>query len=305
MLYSSAMGLIGHTPTVRIERTEKFLGLRAELYCKLEMFSLTGSVKDRIALRMVEDAERAGLLKEGSVIIEPTSGNTGIGLAAVGAVKGYRVIVVMPSSMSPERRKLIGAYGGEVVLTPPEEGMSGAVKRAEELAREMHAFIPSQFTNPSNPRCHYETTARELLEDLGDIDAFVAGVGTGGTVTGVGRFLKERGVFVVAVEPSSSPVLTKGRAGRHKIQGIGAGFVPPVLDKSAYDEVIAVTDEDAFRYARLLARTEGLFCGPSSGAALAATVSLAGRPAMKKKRIALLLPDTGMRYLSLMGEDDK
>ena len=255
MLYSSALGLIGRTPTVRIKRTEKRLGLCAELYCKTEMFSLTGSVKDRIALRMIEDAERAGTLKEGSVIVEPTSGNTGIGLAAVGAAKGYRVIVVMPASMSSERRKLIEAYGGEVVLTPPEEGMRGAVGRAEELAREMHAFIPSQFTNPSNPRCHYETTARELWEDLGGrVDAFVAGVGTGGTVTGVGRFLKDRGAFVVAVEPFSSPVLSKGRAGSHGIQGIGAGFVPAVLGRDAFDEVIAVTDEDARVYSRLLAR---------------------------------------------------
>ncbi len=301
MLYSSSLALIGNTPTVRLKKIERHFSLRAELYAKLEMFSLTGSVKDRIALAMIEDAEERGLIKEGSVIVEPTSGNTGIGLAAVGTGKGYRVIIVMPASMSAERKKLIEAYGGEVLLTPPEEGMQGAVLRAEELKKTLkNAFLPSQFTNPVNPRTHYERTARELFEDLGGrVDAFVAGVGTGGTLTGVGRFLKERtAARVVAVEPASSPVLSGGKKGRHAIQGIGAGFVPDVLDRTVIDEIAAVSDAEALEFADLSAKREGILCGISSGAALAAAVSLAKRND-GKMRIAVLFPDHGSRYLSL------
>lgn len=299
MRYPSPLSLIGNSPTVRLARLEGELGLRAELYAKLEMFSLTGSVKDRFALAAVEEAERSGELKEGSLIVEPTSGNTGIGLAAVGAAKGYRVVIVMPASMSAERRGLIEAYGGEVVLTPAAEGMAGAVARAEELARREGAFLPSQFTSPVNPRTHYEGTARELWEDLGRVGAFVAGVGTGGTLTGVGKFLKERcGTTVVAVEPASSPVLSGGERGAHAIQGIGAGFVPAVLDTSVYDAVAAVTDEEAKSFVRLLARREGLFCGISSGAALAAAAAFAGE--LSGERIAVLLPDAGTRYLSVL-----
>ncbi len=278
------------------------LGCGADLFAKLEMFSLTGSVKDRIALAMIEEAEKSGKLRAGGVIIEPTSGNTGIGLAAVGAVKGYRVIIVMPDSMSVERRKLVQAYGAELELTPAAHGMQGAISRAEELAREhKNAFLPSQFLNPVNPLTHYGSTAAELWRDLeGRVDAFVAGVGTGGTLTGVGKFLKERNpsVRVVAVEPFSSPMLSKGEKGSHKIQGIGAGFVPKTLDRSVYDEIVAVTDEEAFESARMLAVCEGLFCGISSGAALASALALAAREEFFGKRIAVLLPDSGSRYLS-------
>ncbi len=302
MLYSSVLGIIGKTPTVELSRMKKRLGFGADVFAKLEMFSPTGSVKDRIALSMIEDAERTGRLRRGGVIIEPTSGNTGIGLAAVGAVKGYRVIAVMPESMSAERRKLIRAYGAELELTPAGLGMQGAVARAEELAAEYkNSFIPSQFTNPANPMTHYMTTAGELWADMeGKIDAFVAGVGTGGTLTGVGKFLKEKNpsVHIVAVEPMSSPVLSKGERGSHKIQGIGAGFVPKTLDTAVYDEIAAVPDAEAFETARMLAVTEGLFCGISSGAALAAALALAARDEFSARRIAVLLPDNGLRYLS-------
>lgn len=302
MLFSSSLGLIGNTPTVQLSHLKNRLGCGADLFAKLEMFSLTGSVKDRIALSMIEEAERSGKLRAGGVIIEPTSGNTGIGLAAVGAVKGYRVIIVMPDSMSVERRKLVQAYGAELELTPAASGMQGAISRAEELAREYkNAFVPSQFLNPVNPLTHYRSTAAELWRDMeGRIDAFVAGVGTGGTLTGVGKFLKERdpSVRVVAVEPFSSPMLSKGEKGSHKIQGIGAGFVPKTLDRSVYDEIVTVTDEEAFDTARMLAVCEGLFCGISSGAALAAALSLASREEFFGKRIAVLLPDSGTRYLS-------
>ncbi len=301
MLFSSSLGTIGNTPTVQLARLKKELGLKADLYAKLEMFSLTGSVKDRIALAMIEDAERAGKLGRGSVIIEPTSGNTGVALAAAGAVKGYRVILVMPASMSVERRLQMKAFGATVCLTPAEEGMAGAVKRAEELAAETeNSFLPAQFENPANPYVHYVKTGRELWEDLGGLAAFVAGVGTGGTLTGVGKFLKEKDprIRVVAVEPSASPVLSGGRAGSHKIQGIGAGFVPKTLDASLIDEIAAVTDEEAFSFSRLLAKTEGLLCGVSSGAALAAASALALREEYENKRVAVLLPDTGLKYLS-------
>lgn len=304
MLYSSPLQLIGHTPTVELSRLKKRLGFGADVFAKLEMFSLTGSVKDRIALSMIEDAEARGVLKEGDVIIEPTSGNTGIGLAAVGALKGYEVIIVMPESMSVERRRMIAAYGAKLELTPASRGMQGAIERAEELAREReNSFIPGQFFNPANPWAHYARTAEELYSDLdGRIDAFVAGVGTGGTLTGVGKFLKERlpSVLLAAVEPSASPMLSKGEKGGHKIQGIGAGFVPKTLEIGIYDEIFAVTDEEAFAASRLLATVEGLFCGISSGATLAATLSLAAREEFVGRRIAVLLPDTGMRYLSVL-----
>lgn len=299
MLYDTPLSLIGNTPTVRLSRLADRLNVKAELFAKLEMFSMTGSVKDRVALAMIEDAEQKGKLRKNSVIIEPTSGNTGVGLAAVGAMKGYEVIVVMPESMSLERRRLVTAYGAKLCLTPAALGMQGAIARTKELAREYeNSFIPSQFENPANPRVHYETTAREIWEDVGQIDAFVAGVGTGGTVSGVGKFLKERAsVHIVAVEPSSSPVLSKGERGPHKIQGIGAGFVPQTFDQSVCDEIIAVSDEEAFQMTRLLAR-EGLLLGISSGAALSAAVTLARRKAFENRRIVVLFPDTGMRYLS-------
>ncbi len=301
MLHSSTLSLIGNTPTVRLRKIEQALSLNAELYAKLEMFSLTGSVKDRIALAMLEAAEREGRLRKGMTVVEPTSGNTGIGLAAVGAVKGYRTVIFMPASMSRERRRLIEAYGGEVVLTPASEGMRGAVARAEEYAREKHCFMPSQFENPYNPAAHYATTAVELWRDMeGRIDVLVAGVGTGGTLTGVGKFLKEKckTVRLVAVEPFSSPVLSKGRRGSHGIQGIGAGFVPAVLDRELYDDIAAVTDAEAFECTRLLATCEGLFCGISSGAALSAALSLARSG--EEGRIAMIFPDGGGRYLSLL-----
>ncbi len=299
-MLNSSLQLIGNTPTLELSRLKERLGLAADLFAKLEMFSLTGSVKDRVALAMIEDAEQRGVLREGSVIIEPTSGNTGIGLAAVGALKGYEVIIVMPESMSEERRRMIRAYGAQLVLTPASEGMAGAIARAEELAKSSNAFIPSQFTNSANPKAHYETTAPELWRDMdGRIDAFVAGVGTGGTISGVGKFLKERcAAKIVAVEPLSSPVLSQGKKGSHKIQGIGAGFVPETLDNGVVDEIIAVTDEAAFETTRLLTAAEGVFCGISSGAALFAAIELGRREEFFGKRIAVLLPDGGTRYLS-------
>ncbi len=302
MLFSSALELIGNTPTVELCRLKARLGLCADLFAKVEMFSLTGSVKDRIALKMIEDAEAAGKLRQGAVIVEPTSGNTGIALAAVGKMKGYEVVIVMPDSMSAERRKLIAAYGAKLVLTPAAEGMQGAVKRAEAIAAETdNSFLPLQFENPSNPRAHYEGTAEELYRDLGgSVDVFVAGVGTGGTLTGVGKFLKEKNpaAELVAVEPLSSPTLSEGRRGRHAIQGIGAGFVPKVLDLGLIDAIVAVSDEEAKGAARLLTETEGLFCGISSGAALSVAISLAAQSEYSHRRIAVLLPDTGSRYLS-------
>ena len=301
-IYTSADQLIGKTPLLELTHIEKNEGLEATVLAKLEYFNPAGSVKDRIAKAMIDDAEAKGLLKEGSVIIEPTSGNTGIGLASVAAARGYRIIIVMPETMSVERRQLMKAYGAELVLTEGSKGMKGAIAKADELAKEIpNAFIPGQFVNPANPAAHYATTGPEIWADTdGQVDIFVAGVGTGGTVTGVGEYLKEQkpSVQIVAVEPESSPVLSKGTAGSHKIQGIGAGFVPDVLDTKIYDEVIPVTNEDAFATGKLIGRSEGVLVGISSGAALWAAIQLARRPENKGKTIVALLPDTGDRYLS-------
>ena len=301
-IYTSADQLIGKTPLLELVHIEKEEGLEARVLAKLEYFSPAGSVKDRIAKAMLDDAEARGLLKPGSVIIEPTSGNTGIGLAAVAAARGYRIIIVMPETMSVERRQLMKAYGAELVLTEGARGMKGAIAKAGELAKEIPGgFIPGQFVNPANPAAHRASTGPEIWEDTeGKVDVFVAGVGTGGTVTGVGAYLKERNpaVKVVAVEPAASPVLSKGTAGSHKIQGIGAGFVPEVLDTSVYDEVIAVENEDAFAAGKLVGRKEGVLVGISSGAAVWAAVQLAKRPENRSKTIVALLPDTGDRYLS-------
>ena len=301
-VYKSAAELIGRTPLLELGNVEKSLGLKARVLAKLEYFNPAGSVKDGIALAMIDDAEARGLLKPGSVIIEPTSGNTGIGLASVAAARGYRIIIVMPDTMSVERRQLMRAYGAELVLTEGAKGMSGAIAKAEELAaRTPGSFIPGQFTNPANPEIHRRTTGPEIYEDTGgDVDIFVAGVGTGGTVTGVGEYLKsvKPQVKVVAVEPASSPVLSTGKAGPHKIQGIGAGFVPEVLNTGIYDEIIPVTDEDAFATGKLLGRTEGVLVGISSGAALWAALEVAKRPENQGKTVVVLLPDTGDRYLS-------
>ena len=301
-IYQGALGLIGGTPLVEVVNVERALGLEARVLVKLEYFNPAGSVKDRVAKAMIEDAERRGILKEGSVIIEPTSGNTGIGLASIAAVKGYRIILTMPETMSVERRNILKAYGAELVLTEGAKGMSGAIAKAEELAKEIPgAYIPGQFVNPANPAVHRATTGPEIWEDTdGGVDIFVAGVGTGGTLTGVGAFLKEKkpDVKVVAVEPASSPVLSTGRGGPHKIQGIGAGFVPAVLDTDIYDEIIPVENDDAFAAGRLLARKEGVLVGISSGAALHAAMVLARRPENRGKTIVALLPDTGDRYYS-------
>ena len=301
-VYLSADELIGKTPLLELGHIEKELGLFAKLIAKLEYFNPAGSVKDRIAKAMIYDAEKSGKLKKDSVIIEPTSGNTGIGLAAVAAMKGYRAIIVMPETMSVERRQLMKAYGAEIVLSDGAKGMKGAIEKANELAATTpDSFIPGQFVNPANPQVHRDTTGPEIWEDTdGKVDIFVAGVGTGGTVTGVGEYLKSknRNVKVVAVEPSSSPVLSEGRAGAHKIQGIGAGFVPDVLNTSVYDEVITVNNEDAFAMSRLLGKKEGILVGISSGAALWAAIQIAKRPESKGKNIVVLLPDTGERYLS-------
>jgi cysteine synthase A len=301
-IYTSADQLIGKTPLLELTHIEKSEGLQARILAKLEYFNPAGSVKDRIAKAMIDDAEKKGLLKEGSVIIEPTSGNTGIGLASVAAARGYRIIIVMPETMSVERRQLMKAYGAELVLTEGAKGMKGAIAKADELAKEIpNAFIPGQFVNPANPAAHYNTTGPEIWEDTdGDVDIFVAGVGTGGTVTGVGEYLKAQkpDVKVVAVEPASSPVLSKGTAGAHKIQGIGAGFVPDVLNTKVYDEVIAVENDDAFATGKLFGRQEGILVGISSGAAIWAAIQLAKRPENKGKTIVALLPDTGDRYLS-------
>ncbi len=300
-IYTSADQLIGKTPLLELTHIEKKYGLKAKILAKLEYFNPAGSVKDRIAKKMIDDAEAAGKLKEGSVIIEPTSGNTGIGLAAVAAARGYRIIIVMPETMSEERRRLIKAYGAELVLTEGAKGMKGAIAKADELAKEYpNRFIPGQFVNPSNPKAHYETTGPEIFEDTdGEVDIFVAGVGTGGTVTGVGKYLKEKKpeVKVVAVEPLSSPVLSQGVSGSHKIQGIGAGFVPDVLDTKIYDEIIPVSNEDAFATGKLIG-SEGVLVGISAGAAVYAAIELAKREENEGKTIVALLPDTGDRYLS-------
>lgn len=301
-VFNNITGLIGHTPLVEINRFTEKLGLKARILVKLELFNPAGSVKDRIALSMIEDAEKKGLLKPGSVIIEPTSGNTGIGLASIAASKGYRAVFTMPETMSAERRKLLQAYGAEIVLTEGAKGMKGAIAKAEELARQTPgSFIPGQFVNPANPEAHVRTTGPEIWDDTdGKVDIFAAGVGTGGTVTGTGRYLKSKNpaVRVVAVEPAASPVLTQGKAGPHAIQGIGAGFVPEVLDTKIYDEVIDVTNEDALATGREIARKEGFLVGISSGAALFAAVELARRPENAGKLIVALLPDNGDRYLS-------
>ncbi len=301
-VYSSVTELIGKTPLLEVKKIENAKELDAKILVKLELFNPAGSAKDRIAKAMVDDAEQKGLLKEGSVIIEPTSGNTGIGLSAIAAARGYRIIIVMPETMSVERRNLMKAYGAELVLTEGAKGMKGAIAKAEELAKEIpNSFIPSQFTNPANPAIHEKTTGVEIYNDTdGNVDIFVAGVGTGGTVSGVGKYLKSKNpdVKVVAVEPAGSPVLSKGVSGSHKIQGIGAGFVPETLDTKIYDEIIPVENEDAFETGRLIARTEGVLVGISSGAALWAAIQLAKRPENKGKTIVALLPDTGERYLS-------
>ena len=301
-IFTSADQLIGHTPLMELTNIEKKHGLKAKLLAKLEYFNPAGSVKDRIAKAMIDDAEAKGLLKPGSVIIEPTSGNTGIGLASVAAARGYRIIIVMPETMSIERRQIMKAYGAELVLTEGAKGMKGAIAKAEELSKEiLNSFIPGQFVNPANPKAHFETTGPEIFDDTdGKVDIFVAGVGTGGTVTGVGQYLKSRNpsVKVVAVEPKSSAVLSTGVAGPHKIQGIGAGFVPDVLDTKVYDEIIPVTNEDAFSAGKEIGRSEGVLVGISSGAALWAGIDLAKRPENAGKTIVVLLPDTGDRYLS-------
>ena len=301
-IYTSADQLIGKTPLLELTHIEKKFGLKAKILAKLEYFNPAGSVKDRVARAMIDDAEARGILKPGSVIIEPTSGNTGIGLASVAAARGYRIIIVMPETMSVERRQLMKAYGAELVLTEGAKGMKGAIAKADELAKEIPgSFIPGQFVNPANPAVHKATTGPEIWEDTdGKVDIFVAGVGTGGTVTGVGEYLKSQNpnVKVVAVEPASSPVLSKGVAGSHKIQGIGAGFVPDVLDTKVYDEIIPVENEDAFATGKLIGKKEGVLVGISSGAAVWAAIQLAKRPENKGKTIVALLPDTGDRYLS-------
>ena len=301
-IYNSAAELVGHTPLLELTHIEKEFGLKAKIYAKLEYFNPAGSVKDRIAKAMIEDAEKSGRLKANSVIIEPTSGNTGIGLAAVAAAKGYRVIIVMPETMSVERRRIMKAYGAELVLSDGKKGMKGAIEKAEELARTIpDGFIAGQFVNQANPRAHFETTGPEIYEDTdGNVDIFVAGVGTGGTVTGTGKFLKSKkpSVKVVAVEPKTSAVLSTGVSGAHKIQGIGAGFVPEVLDTKVYDEVIAVSDEDAFAAAKLIGKKEGVLVGISSGAAAWAATELAKRPENEGKNIVVILPDSGDRYYS-------
>lgn len=301
-IYTSADQLIGRTPLLELTRIERWFDLKARILVKLEYFNPSGSVKDRIAREMLDDAEAGGILKPGSVIIEPTSGNTGIGLASVAAARGYRVILVMPDTMSVERRQLMKAYGAELVLTEGARGMKGAIEKAAELAASMPgSFVPSQFDNPSNPKAHRAHTGPEIWEDTGgSVDLFVAGVGTGGTITGVGAYLKSKNpaVRVVAVEPAASPVLSAGTAGPHKIQGIGAGFVPPVLDTGIYDEIIPVSNEDAFSVGRLIGTQEGVLVGISSGAAVAAALELARRPENEGRTIVALLPDTGSRYLS-------
>ena len=301
-IYNGTIDLIGNTPLVEVKNIEKELGLEARVLVKLEYFNPAGSVKDRIAKGMIEDAEEKGLLKEGSVIIEPTSGNTGIGLAAIAAAKGYRIILTMPETMSVERRNILKAYGAEIVLTEGAKGMKGAIAKADELAKEIpNSFIPGQFVNPANPAAHRATTGPEIWNDTdGDVDIFIAGVGTGGTLTGVGEYLKEKkpDVKIVALEPATSPVLSEGKSGAHKIQGIGAGFVPDVLNTKVYDEIITVENDDASATGKLLAKHEGVLVGISSGAALWAAIDYAKRPENKGKTIVALLPDNGDRYYS-------
>ena len=301
-LYHSLTDLIGNTPLLALHRIAESCSLSAKLFAKLESFNPASSAKDRIALSMIEEAEKAGLLRKDSTIIEPTSGNTGIGLAAIGASRGYRVIIVLPDTMSIERQKLIRAYGAELVLTPGALGMKGAIEKAETLAREIpHSFIPDQFNNPANPLAHYKTTAREIWNDLeGKVDVLVAGIGTGGTISGCAKLLKEKNpsLFVVGVEPTASPLLTKGVAGPHGLQGIGANFIPETLTKELLDEVLTVSEDEAFASARLMAKSEGLLVGISSGAALSAAISLAKKEDFRDKNIVVILPDTGERYLS-------
>lgn len=300
--YNGALELVGNTPLVEVKNIEEELGLEARILVKLEYFNPAGSVKDRIAKAMIEDAEEKGLLKEGSVIIEPTSGNTGIGLASIAAVKGYRIILTMPETMSVERRNILKAYGAEIVLTEGAKGMKGAIEKADELAKEISgSYIPGQFVNPANPEVHRKTTGPEIWKDTdGEVDLFIAGVGTGGTLTGVGEYLKSQNpdVKIVALEPASSPVLSTGKGGPHKIQGIGAGFVPDVLNTTVYDEIFTVENDDAFATGKLLAKKEGILVGISSGAALYGAIELAKRPENKGKTIVALLPDTGDRYYS-------
>ena len=301
-IYNGALELVGNTPLVEVKNIEEELGLEARILVKLEYFNPAGSVKDRIAKAMIEDAEEKGLLKEGSVIIEPTSGNTGIGLASIAAVKGYRIILTMPETMSVERRNILKAYGAEIVLTEGVKGMKGAIEKADELAKEIPgSYIPGQFVNPANPEVHRKTTGPEIWKDTdGEVDLFIAGVGTGGTLTGVGEYLKSQNpdVKIVALEPASSPVLSTGKGGPHKIQGIGAGFVPDVLNTTVYDEIFTVEKDDAFATGKLLAKKEGILVGISSGAALYGAIELAKRPKNKGKTIVALLPDTGDRYYS-------
>ena len=301
-IYNGALELVGNTPLVEVKNIEEELGLEARILVKLEYFNPAGSVKDRIAKAMIEDAEEKGLLKEGSVIIEPTSGNTGIGLASIAAVKGYRIILTMPETMSVERRNILKAYGAEIVLTEGAKGMKGAIEKADELAKEIPgSYIPGQFVNPANPEVHRQTTGPEIWKDTdGEVDLFIAGVGTGGTLTGVGEYLKSQNpdVKIVALEPASSPVLSTGKGGPHKIQGIGAGFVPDVLNTTVYDEIFTVENDDAFATGKLLAKKEGILVGISSGAALYGAIELAKRPENKGKTIVALLPDTGDRYYS-------
>ena len=306
-IYQKITDMVGGTPLLELQEYASANGCGAKIVAKLEYMNPAGSVKDRIAVKMIDEAEKAGILHKGDVIIEPTSGNTGIGLACVAAARGYRLIITMPETMSIERRRLLAAYGAELILTPASKGTKGAIKKANELAEEISGFVPSQFTNPYNPRTHYETTGPEIWRDTdGSVDLFVAGVGTGGTITGTGRFLKEKNpaLRVIAVEPANSPVLSDGVPGRHRIQGIGAGFIPEILDTDIYDEIVPVSDEHAFDACRELAGTEGVLCGVSSGAALYAAKKLAQRPENEGKTIVVLFPDSGERYLS-MGIFDK
>ena len=300
-IYQEITDIVGKTPLLKLQRYMDANACKADILAKLEYQNPGGSVKDRVAIRMIDEAEKAGILHKGDVIIEPTSGNTGIGLACVAAARGYHLIITMPETMSVERRRLLSAYGAELVLTPASKGVKGSIRKANELAEQLHAFVPSQFSNPYNPKSHYETTGPEIWADTdGKIDVFVAGVGTGGTISGTGRYLKEKNpnIQIVAVEPAGSPVLSDGIPGRHKIQGIGAGFIPETLDMEIYDEIRTVTDDDAYQVCRELARREGVLCGISSGAALSAAKELAVKPAYQGKTIVALFPDGGERYLS-------
>lgn len=300
-IYQEITDIVGKTPLLKLQRYMDANACKADILAKLEYQNPGGSVKDRVAIRMIDEAEKAGILHKGDVIIEPTSGNTGIGLACVAAARGYHLIITMPETMSVERRRLLSAYGAELVLTPASKGVKGSIRKANELAEQLHAFVPSQFSNPYNPKSHYETTGPEIWADTdGKIDVFVAGVGTGGTISGTGRYLKEKNpnIQIVAVEPAGSPVLSDGIPGRHKIQGIGAGFIPETLDMEIYDEILTVTDDDAYQACRELARREGVLCGISSGAALSVAKELAVKPAYQGKTIVALFPDGGERYLS-------